>query len=58
MLKTKTLKEVHNNFCNYEINKAKTLKIKTVRKPKESKSGIRTSGLPKEILVRQLASLF
>ena len=59
MLKTKSLKEVHNAFCNYEIDKAKSLRIKTVRKPTQQKpSGIRTSGLSKAMLARQLASLF
>ena len=59
MLKTKSLKEVHNAFCGYEVNKAKSLRIKTVRKPTERKlNGIRTSGLSKAMLARQLASLF
>ena len=59
MLKTKSLKEVHNAFCDYEVEKAKSLRIKTVQKPSQRKpSGIRTSGLSKVILARQLASLF
>ena len=59
MLKTKSLKEVHNAFCNYEIDKAKSLRIKTVRKPTERKSnGICTSGLSKAMLAMELASLF
>ena len=59
MLKTKSLKEVHNAFCDYEIDKAKSLRIRTVRKPTERKlNGIRTSGLSKAMLARQLASLF
>lgn len=59
MLKTKSLKEVHDAFCDYEVAKAKSLCIKTVRKPTQQKpSGIRTSGLSKAMLARQLASLF
>ena len=59
MSKTKSLKEVHNAFCDYEIEKAKSLRIRTVRKTTERKSnGIRTSELSKVILARQLASLF
>ena len=59
MLKTKSLKEVHNAFCDYEIEKAKSLRIKTVRKTTERKSnGIRTSRLSRAMLARQLATLF
>ena len=59
MLKTKSLKEVHNAFCDYEVEKAKSLRIRTVRKPTERKSnGIRTSGLSREMLAMELASLF
>lgn len=55
----KTLKEVHNAFCDYEVNKTKSLQIITIRKPKQQKlNGIRTSGLSKAMLTRQLASLF
>ena len=59
MLKTKSLKEVHNAFCNYEIEKAKSLRIRTVRKTTERKSnGIRTSELSRAMLAMELASLF
>ena len=59
MLKTKSLKEVHNAFCDYEVEKAKSLRIRTVRKTTERKSnGIRTSELSRAMLARQLASLF
>ena len=52
-------KATHKAFCDYEINKAKSLCIKTVRKPTERKlNGIRTSGLSKAMLAMQLASLF
>ena len=59
MLKTKSLKEVHNAFCDYEVKKAKSLRIKTVRKTTERKSnGIRTSELSRAMLAMELASLF
>ena len=59
MLKTKSLKEVHNAFCDYEVEKAKSLRIRTVRKTTERKSnGIRTSELSKAMLAMELASLF
>ena len=52
-------KATHNAFCDYEIEKAKSLRIRTVRKPSQQKpSGIRTSGLSRAMLARQLASLF
>ena len=52
-------KATHNAFCDYEIEKAKSLRIKTVRKPTERKpNGIRTSGLSRAMLTQQLASLF
>ena len=52
-------KATHNTFCNYEVEKAKSLRIKTVRKPTERKpNGIRTSGLSRAILAMELASLF
>ena len=59
MLKTKSLKEVHNAFCDYEIEKAKSLRIRTARKTTERKSnGIRTSELSRAMLAMELASLF
>ena len=59
MLKTKSLKEVHNAFCDYEIEKAKSLRIRTVRKTTERESnGIRTSELSRAMLAMELASLF
>ena len=59
MLKTKSLKEVHNAFCDYEVDKAKSLRIRSVRKPVQRKPlGISTSGLSRAMLARQLASLF
>ena len=52
-------KEIHNAFCDYEVEKAKSLRIKTVRKPTQQKpSGIRTSGLSRAMLAMNLASLF
>ena len=59
MLKTKSLKEVHNAFCDYEIEKAKSLRIRTVRKTTEQKpNGIRTSELSRAMLAMELESLF
>ena len=59
MSKTKSLKEVHNAFCDYEVEKAKSLRIKTVQKPSQRKpSGIRTSELSRAMLAMELASLF
>ena len=56
---TKSLKEVHNAFCDYEVEKAKSLRIKTVRKTTERKSnGIRTSELSRAMLAMEMASLF
>ena len=52
-------KATHNTFCNYEVEKTKSLRIKTVRKPTEQKpNGIRTSGLSRAMLAMDLASLF
>ena len=52
-------KATHNTFCNYEVEKAKSLRIKTVRKSTEQKpNGIRTSGLSRAMLAMDLASLF
>ena len=59
MSKTKSLKEVHNAFCDYEVEKAKSLRIRTVRKTTERKpNGIRTSELSRAMLAMELASLF
>ena len=59
MSKTKSLKEVHNAFCDYEVEKAKSLRIRTVLKTTERKSnGIRTSELSRAMLTIELASLF
>ena len=59
MSNVKSLKQVHNEFCDYEVNKAKSLRIRTVRKPTQQKpSGIRTSGLSRAMLAMDLASLF
>ena len=56
---SKKAKEIHDAFCDYEVNKAKSLRIKTVRKPTERKSnGIRTSNLSRAMLAMELASLF
>ena len=52
-------KATHNAFCDYEVEKAKSLRIRTVRKTTERKSnGIRTSELSRAMLAMELASLF
>lgn len=54
----KLLNEIHDDFCDYEANKAKSLRIRTVRKPAQRKPlGISTSGLSRAMLARELASL-
>ena len=58
MSNVKPLKEVHDDFCDYEVNKAKSLRIRTVRNPAQRKPlGISTSGLSRAMLARELASL-
>ena len=58
MSNVKSLKEVHDDFCDYEVNKAKSLRIRTVRKPAQRKPlGISTSRLSRAMLARELASL-
>ena len=55
----KKAKEVHKAFCDYEVEKAnKPLRIYSIREPQRKPSGIRTSGLSRAMLARQLASLF
>ena len=52
-------KATHNAFCDYEVEKAKSLRIRTVLKTTERKSnGIRTSELSRAMLTIELASLF
>ena len=58
MANVKSLKQVHNEFCDYEVNKAKSSRIRTVRKSAQRKPlGISTSGLSRAMLARELASL-
>ena len=57
MPNVKTLKEVHNAFCDYEVDKAKSSRIRTVRTTERKPLGIRTSGVSKAMLARELASL-
>lgn len=52
-------KQIHNAYCDYEVAKAKQpSRIYSVRMQQKKKSGIRTSGLSKAMLARQLASSF
>lgn len=54
----KSLKQVHDDFCDYEVNKAKSSRIRSVRKPTQRKPlGISISGLSRTMLARELASL-
>ena len=51
-------KSIHNNFCNYEIAKAKNgSRIYSVRSEKR-KQGIKTHNMSKAMLSQTLASLF
>ena len=52
-------KAIHTAYCDYQIAKAKApSRIYSVRDTQKEKIGIRTSGLSKAMLARQLASLF
>lgn len=52
-------KAIHKAFCDYEVSKAmQPLRIYSIREPQRKPSGIRTSGLSRAMLARQLASLF
>ena len=53
----KSLKQVHNEFCDYEVNKAKSLRIRTVRTVQRKPLGISTSNMSRAMLARELASL-
>ena len=53
----KKSKEVHNAFCDYEVEKAnkKPSRIYTVREQERKPLGIRTSNSSRAMLARQLA---
>ena len=52
-------KQVHNNYCDYQIDKAKGKRILTVKQKENNKvQGLRTSGNSKAELTRKLANLF
>ena len=52
-------KATHKAFCDYEVSKAmQPLRIYSIRELQRKPSGIRTSGLSRAMLARQLASLF
>ena len=56
---THKTKQAHKAFCDYEVSKAmQPLRIYSIREPQRKPSGIRTSGLSKAMLARQLTSLF
>lgn len=51
-------KSIHDNFCNYEIAKAKNgSRIYSVRSESRKQKGIKTHNMSKAMLARQLASL-
>lgn len=51
-------KSIHDNFCNYEIAKAKNgSRIYSVRS-EEREQGIKTHNMSKAMLAQTLASLF
>lgn len=47
-------KKVHNDYCNYEIKKAGNMRVVTVRDTEQRITGLKTSGLSKAMLARQL----
>ena len=51
-------KTIHNAYCDYEVAKAKSSRIYSVRHEQKRKSGIKTYNMSRAILARQLASLF
>lgn len=52
-------KQVHNNYCDYQIDKAKGKRILAVKTAENKKiEGLRTSGHTKAELTRKLANLF
>ena len=52
-------KVTHKACCDYEVSKAmQPLRIYSIRELQRKPSGIRTSGLSRAMLARQLASLF
>lgn len=51
------MKSTHNTFCNYEITKAKSARIMSVREERKSR-GIKTANVSKAVLAIQLAELF
>ena len=50
-------KITHNRFCNYEISKAKSTRIISVREERKPR-GIKTANVSKAMLAMQLAELF
>lgn len=52
-------KSIHDNFCNYEIAKAKNgSRIYSVRSESRKQKGIKTHNMSKAMLAQTLASLF
>ena len=51
-------KTIHNAYCDYEVAKAKSSRIYSVRHEQKRKSGIKTYNMSKALLARELALLF
>ena len=51
-------KQIHRAYCDYQIAKAnKPLRIYSVKGETKSNKGIKTTGLSKEMLAKQLSML-
>lgn len=51
-------KTIHNAYCNYQVEKAsKPSRIYSVKAEIKSKKGIKTTGLSKAMLAKQLSML-
>lgn len=55
---SENMKSTHNNFCNYEITKAKSARIFSVLNKEQKIKGIKTANVSKAVLAIQLAELF
>ena len=54
---TDNFKRIHKAYCNYEISKAKSARIMSVREERKPR-GIKTANVSKAVLAMQLAELF
>ena len=51
-------KTIHNAYCDYEVAKAKSSRICSVRAEVKRNHGIKTNNMSKAMLAQTLASLF